>query len=59
VDVSRDEVDAEDEEVLGGRIRAEGEVEEREPRGVAGTTVCVEVVESEEEDDDEDEMAGE
>lgn len=59
MDVSWDEVDAEDEEVLGGHVRAEGEVEERVPRGVAGTTVCVEVVESEEDEDEDDEMAGE
>jgi hypothetical protein len=34
-------------------------VEERLPRGVAGTIVCVEVVEREEDDDEEDEGAGE
>ena len=54
--VSLDEVEAEDEEAWGSFERVE--VEERLPRAVAGTIVCVEVVEREEEDD-EDEGAGE
>lgn len=55
--VSLDEMEVEDEEAWGRFVRAE--VEERLPRGVAGTIVCVEVVEREEEDDEEDEGAGE
>ena len=59
MDVSLDEMDAEDEEVWWAHVRAEGEVEERLPRGVVGTTVCVDVVEREDEEDEEDETAGE
>lgn len=57
--VSLDEMEVEDEEAWESFVRAEGEVEERFPREVAGTIVCVEVVEREDEEDEEDEGAGE
>jgi len=59
VAVSLDEMEVEDVEAWESFVRPEGEVEGRLPRGVAGTIVCVEVVEREEEDDEEDEGAGE